>query len=562
MKRYWFIGFSLWIALASYTNAQPIAPLPNPVLPREPDPLPSPETPSPTPDLSMPTPPIEPADDIPGTIWVERFEFEGNTAFSDRQLSEATQPFIGREISFAELLQAEATVAQLYTSSGYINSGAVIPAGQNLVRTRAIVTIQVIEGGVEEIQITGTRRLDSDYVRSRLELVTRVPLNRDRLLEALQLLQLDPLIETISAELQAGTLPERSLLVVRVQEADTWHADVFADNGRSQSVGRFRRGVTLEQGNLTGLGDRLELTYTNTEGSNQGDLSYTLPLNSENGTLQLGVSVANTRVVEEPFDLIDITGNSRIYDLTYRQPVVQTPSQELALGITLSHSESETFLLDQPFPLSPGANAEGETRVTTLRVFQEFVQRNARNVFAVRSQFNLGVDWFDATRNEDAPDSRFLAWRGQAQYVQLLAPNTFLLLRSDLQLADNDLVPLEQFGVGGLSSVRGYRQDALLTNNGFLVSAELQVPILRVPEVNGVLQIVPFIDAGVGWDETTLFPDASSTTLVSTGVGLLWRMDDRLLLRLDYSVPLTDFDADPSTQTDDKLYFQLNYSAF
>ncbi|MBD2465120.1 ShlB/FhaC/HecB family hemolysin secretion/activation protein [Oscillatoria sp. FACHB-1407] len=558
MKRYWFIGLLLWIASAPPVSAQ----LPNPVLPREPDPLP-PSQPEPTaPDLVVPDPPVAPPVEIPGTIWVERFEFEGNTAFSDRQLAEVTQPFVGREISFAELLQAEAAVAQLYTTNGFINSGAVIPAGQTLSRSGAIVTVQVIEGGVEAIQVSGNRRLDSAYVRSRLALATRTPLNRDRLLEALQLLQLDPLIETISAELQAGTRPEQSLLVVRIQEADSSRVEVFADDGRSPSVGEFRRGITLEQRNLTGLGDRLELTYTNTEGSSQGDVSYTVPLNPRNGTLQARVSLSDTRVVEEPFEEIDITGDSRLYDLTYRQPIVQTPNQEFALGLTFSRSESETFLLGEPFPLSPGSNAEGETRITTLRVFQEFVQRNAQDVFAARSQFNIGLDWFDATRNTDAPDSRFLSWRGQAQYVRSLAPDTFLLVRSDVQLADDDLVPLEQFGVGGLNSVRGYRQDALLTNNGLLTSVEVQLPVLRVPDVNGVLQIVPFLDLGIGWDDTVLIPDASSTTLVSTGVGLLWRMGDSLLIRLDYSIPLTDLASDSLTQTDDRFYFQFSYSPF
>ena len=81
----------------------------------------------------------------------------------------------------------------------------------------------------------------------------------------------------------------------------------------------------------------------------------------------------------------------------------------------------------------------------------------------MRSQFNVGLDILDSSTNENPiPDSRFFAWRGQGQYVRRIGQNSLVVLRSDLQLATSSLVPLEQFSVGGIQSVRGYRQDALL----------------------------------------------------------------------------------------------------
>ncbi len=59
----------------------------------------------------------------------------------------------------------------------------------------------------------------------------------------------------------------------------------------------------------------------------------------------------------------------------------------------------------------------------------------------------------------------FFSWRGQAQYVRLLAPNTLWVIRSDLQFASKATFPIEQFALGGLDSVRGYRQNFLLTDN-------------------------------------------------------------------------------------------------
>ncbi|MEZ2304971.1 MAG: ShlB/FhaC/HecB family hemolysin secretion/activation protein [Microcoleus sp.] len=540
--------------------------LPNPIQPREPE-LPTPQPPQPPPPSPLqpatPTPVEgEVRPDIPGTIRVDRFEFEGNTAFSDRELTEITKSLVGREITFAELIAVEAAVTQKYLAAGYLNSGAVIPANQTFPRDGAVVKIQIVEGGVEEIAITGNRRLKSSYLRSRLAIATGRPLNRDRLLEALQLLQLDPLIANISAELQAGSRPEKSRLEVRVKEADSFSGEVFADNNRSPSVGSFRRGVRINQANLLGLGDGLEVSYANTDGSNEFNGSYTVPVNPRNGTIRLAVGAASTNIIEEPFDNAGIEGKSRTYELTYRQPILEKPDRNLAVGLTLSRQESNTFLQGERFPLSAGANDRGETRVSAVRFFQEYVQRSSNQVFAARSQFSIGTNLFGATSNNSGPDSRFLAWRGQAQYVRLLAPETLLIVRSDIQLADRPLLSLEQIGIGGVQSVRGYRQDLLLTDNGAIASAEVRIPVWRVPQVKGLLQVAPFIDLGVGWNHSGEKANPDSDKLLGAGVGLLWQMGDRLNMRLDYGFPLINVGGGDRTFQEKGLYFRINYFAF
>ena len=543
-----------------------LAQLPNPIVPREPE-FPAPQAPQPPPASPLqPTPSTPVPDDIrpgiPGTIRVDRFEFEGNTAFSDRELAEVTQQFAGRDITFAELIAAEAAVTQKYVAAGYINSGAVIPANQTFPRSGGVVKIRIVEGGLDEIAISGNRRLNANYVRSRLQRATRRPLNRDRLLEALQLLQLDPLIANISAELQAGSRPENSRLEVRIKEADSFSGEVFADNNRSPSVGSFRRGVRINQGNLLGFGDGLEVSYANTNGSNEINGSYTVPVNPRNGTIRFAASAASTNIIEEPFDAAEIEGKSRTYELTYRQPIVEKPDRNLALGVTLSRQESDTSLLGEGFALSAGANDRGETRVSAVRFFQEYVQRSSNQVFAARSQFSLGTNLFGATENNSGPDSSFLAWRGQAQYVRLLAPETLLIVRSDIQLADRPLLSLEQIGIGGVQSVRGYRQDLLLTDNGAIASAEVRIPVWRAPKVKGLLQIAPFIDFGVGWNHSGEKSNAESDKLLGAGLGLIWQMGDRLNVRLDYGIPLINVGGGDRTLQEKGIYFRINYFAF
>ncbi|MEH1969733.1 ShlB/FhaC/HecB family hemolysin secretion/activation protein [Nostoc sp.] len=546
-------------------------PPPQDVQPTTPSPLPSPELPQPLPPPaqlfppSAPTPtPEEPLPgNFPQTIVVERFEVVGSTVFSPEELALATAEFTKRPISLTEVYQARSKITELYVQNGYITSGAYIPP-QTI--QSGVVKIQVVEGKLEDIQITGTRRLNPNYVRSRLAIATSPPLNRQRLLEALQLLQLNPLIQNVTAELSAGSRTGTSLLEVKISEAKTFSSQIVLDNGRSPSVGSFRRRLQLNEANLLGLGDGLSLGYTNTDGSNSFDASYTLPLNPRNGTLTFNYGITSSNVIEPPFNILDIQSDSRYYELTFRQPIVQTPTQEFALGLTASRRESDisSLLQREGLPgseLSPGADEQGRTRVSALRFFQEWTSRNSREVIALRSQFSLGIDVLNPTINQNPPDSRFFAWQGQAQWARLLAPETLFLLRLNTQLASRTLLPIEQFGLGGQDSVRGYRQDYLLTDNGTFVSAEVQVPILRLPQIDSTLQVVPFVDFGVGWNSSDKEnPDLN--TLAAVGLGLRWSQGDRFTVRLDWGIPLVSVNSNERTLQENGLYFSLLYNPF
>jgi len=534
--------------------------VPQPRLPEAPIQLPPLEQllPQPTP---QPTP--ESPTNVPDTIFVRRIEVVGSTVFSAADFDQITRKYTNRNLTFAELLQVRLEITNLYIGDPkqpkYVTSTAVLPP-QTL--SDGIVKIQVIEGSVESINVVGTRRLNPNYVRSRIKLATGTPLNVTALLEQLRLLQLDPLIRTISADLQAGTRSETSILQVTVSEAKTLSITPFIDNARSPSVGTLRRGLELAQANLLGFGDSLQIGYANTDGSNSVYLSYVIPTNPRNGTLRFAYGSNRSRVIEQPFDVLDIQSRSHYYELTYRQPIVQRPTQELALGITLSHQSSQTELgIDNigPFPLSPGADAQGRTRISAVRFFQDYVQRSDREVLAARSQFSFGVGLFNATQNATAPDSRFFEWRGQAQWTRLLAPNALLIVRGDLQLSDRALVPLEQVGIGGAETVRGYRQDALLTDNGFLFSTELRLPILTTASRTGILQLTPFVDIGAGWNRDGN-SNPSSNTLVGIGLGLLWRQGDNFSARLDWGIPIVSVDSEKRTLQENGIYFSIRYS--
>ena len=574
-----FLGlFPLAIGLVNNSpitvvQAQTLDSLPDTFEPTSPLPLPPLEKPTPLPpptQLLKPSPPqTTPQEElplnIPGQIVVEQFKFVGNTAFSAEQLAAVTAPLTKRPISFSELLQARSAVTQLYLDNGYVTSGAYIPP-QTI--EGGVVTIKIVEGGIEAINVKVEGRLDANYVRERVALGAGTPLNTHRLLEALRVLQLNPLIENLSAELSAGTRPGTSILEVNVKTARTFKPQIQLDNARNPSVGSFRRGGEISEANVFGIGDSWRGAFFNSDGTNDFQTSYKIPVNALDGSFELGYRTVSGRVIAPPvFVPLDIRSYYQQVKLSFRQPLVQTVNEEFALGLILDRQEN-TSCICRFFPVFPfpGANNQGQTIVSTLRFFQEWRYRSEEDVVAARSEFNFGLPIFGSTSaynlgiDADALHSRFFMWRAQAQWVHVFAPDTLMLIRGDLQLSDRPIVPLERYSLGGLGNVEGYPLNTVLSDNAFFTSLEFRFPLWRDPKKDTTLQIVPFFQFGTGWNSGSslnLIPQINPNTLAALGLGLQLQVGSRVSARLDWGIPLIPFVRTTNDWQEHGIFFTL-----
>lgn len=515
--------------------------------------------------LPLTAPTTQPVPSQPGSVptakvKVKRVEVLGSKAFSTKELAKAVAPFKGKLLSFDQLLETRTAITNLYTRRGYTTSGAFLPP-QDI--SSGVIKIQVIEGELERVEIQGLKRLKESYVRSRIGLAATSPINIGRLEKALQLLQLDPLFSKVQAELTTGTAMGRSVLVLDLKEAQVLSSALVVENRESPSVGSTGSTAILSSNNLLGLGDQLSAEVGLTEGIDKYSVGYEIPLTARNGTLALRYNNGDSRIIEKPFDTLDINGRTQTYSLSFRQPINRSPTNEFALSLSGELRRSQTYILnDEPYSFTEGAE-RGKSRATVIRFGQVWVNRSTKQVLAARSQFSLGVDAFNATVNDTGTDGRFFSWLGQFQWVQALnkKKDTILVARAAAQLTPDSLLPLEQFSVGGLDTVRGYRQNQRVGDNGIIGSAEVRVPIVNHPEGFGVIQIAPFIDVGTIWSNSDK-NFAESGTLASTGLGLRWQLGSRFSARLDYGIPLIPVKNQSDSLQDNGIHFSVNFQPF
>lgn len=487
-----------------------------------------------------------------------------STVFERADYAEAFRPFEGRELTQEELEEVADKITELYLNSGYITSRAIAPNLEQ-VDSSGILTIQVVEGRLGQIEIQGTERLNRSYVESRIRLGAGVPLNSGELENQLRLLRADPLFANVEASLRAEA-PGVSTLIVRVVEAPPFSASFGADNYSPPSIGAERLGIDLRYRNLTGLGDQIAGSYYRsiTGGADVFDFTYLVPLNARNGTLQLRAAPNRNEITQPPFNEFNIRGTQEVYELTYRQPLIRSPLEEFGLSIGFSYQNGQTLVFDQPTPFGIGPDENGISRTSVVEFSQDYIRRDPQGAWSLRSQFSFGTGLLNATANESPiPDGRFFSWLGQTQRAQLLGDAHLLLVQLDLQLTPDSLLPPQQFVIGGGQSVRGYRQNVRSGDNGLRFSVEDRITIQRDEAGAPIVQLAPFVDAAAVWnrsDNPNKLPD--QTFLIGIGVGLLLERPlglDGLSLRLDYGLPFIDLDDRGNNAQDNGFYFSIRY---
>ncbi len=493
---------------------------------------------------------------------LKTIEVEGSTVFTPEDFAPLINPLQGQNVTLDQLQGVAEAITQLYLDRGYINSRAVI-GEQNLSDGTAIV--EVIEGAIADIEINGLERFQPIYFTSRLNLGIDTPFNVNDLENQLRLLQVNPLIENLAVDLQPGEKAGESKLLLEIEEALPFFGSAFVDNYSAASVGSERYGLNAGYRNLLGLGDIFNTTVARsvTGGSRIYDFNYTIPINAREGTLNASIILDRNNVTQSPFDVLGIRGESETYNISLRQPLVRKFTEEFALSLGLRHKTGQTFLFNNTgTSFGSGAEADGTTRTMVLSFGQDYLKRDRQGARIFRSQFNFGLDWWDATNNDDpTPDGQFFSWNGQVQRIHRVGDRHLFVIQGDMQLSPHNLLASESFSIGGGQTLRGYRQGARSGDNGWRFSLEDRITLVQGQPSVELFQIIPFFDMGIVWNNPSN-PDRilNEHFLAGAGMGLLYSPVENLSVRFDLTLPLVNIRDRSVNAQDDGIYFSVNYS--
>lgn len=534
---------------------RPEAPPPPRYLPREPG-----EAPFQLPPLE-PAPPAE-RESEGAQILLTQVVFEGNTVITAQELQGVAAPYIGRRLGEADIEELRRALTQYYVARGYVNSGALLERGA--AAKEGVLAFRIVEGKISQVQIRGLERLKESYVTGRLVPRADEPLKLDALRERFQLMLDDPLFARINARLMPDVNAGDAILDLDVARSRPYQLTAFINNYRPPSISETAAGLSGNVRNLLGYGDLLELRWQETIDGKHSDtysLGWRLPVSRYGTAVSLRLDHGQSIVVQAPLNALNITSRIDSTNIGISQPIIETLRHKLTLGVDRVDETITSTLLGEKFSFTPGVPA-GVTDARLWRWWQEYTYRSETNAVVVRSTFSSETNNNEPAANaanvQAPPGYRY--WLGQFQYAQRLGEGGIqAVVKGAVQRSGTPLLPVDAMSIGGVNTVRGYRENQLLGDRGELLSVQLDVPVFSGANQSPQLVAGPFFD----WGRATNI-GAGTNILSSGGLALKvhWqgvRVDFAVAKRLIHDPAI---DSLSGSLQDQKIHLQLSYDFF
>ncbi|MGA2191725.1 MAG: POTRA domain-containing protein [Steroidobacteraceae bacterium] len=468
-------------------------------------------------------------------VRVVRIAFRGNRALPASALQAVAAPYLMRELSSADIEALRGALTRRYTDAGYVNSRVLVDPDAPY--REGVLSFLVVEGRIADIRVHGLNGLRPSYVVDRLRGADDEALNTDVLRERLQRLSEDPLFARVSSRVEPGPDAGEAILDVDVQRARPYSVSLALNNYRPPSIGEKAYDISAQARDLTGFGDALNADLSGPIGSSGGvgyGLDGQLPVGRYGSVASLSAARINTVITEEPLSALDAQSTIERQEFKVTQPVWSTLRQQFNLGASIA-DETESTQGGDLFSLLTGSS-EGFTRSLTARLMPEYSYRSQQQYLTVRLTL-LHADLLDrppGAASDAGPDQSYFVWSGQVHQVWEFAHAPFELeSRAIVQRTDSRISDLHALEIGGINSVRGFREDDFLASNAANFNVDFRWLALRTAaSARPGLTLGTFFDWAAGHD-------ADEPTDTFSSCGLTFRLKwPHVQTDLAYGLPL------------------------
>ena len=465
---------------------------------------------------------VEPKADAVKLV-VKGFRFQGVTLISEQELQTALQPWIGKTLTLEQLQEVNEVVAEVYKKKGYLVQSVLPP---QKIGEDGIVLISVTEakfGGVN-IEADKNSRMSAETLKGFVlsENAVGEYVNTNNIERAIYIVKEIPGI-AVATELEAGQKDGEANLKMKLENTPLVAGRVETNNYGSRSTGQIQGLGLMNLNNPFGFGDQITAYGLLSEGSQYGQVGYSLPLGFTAWRLGFTTSAMNYKTVGI-FAGSEGRSNATGASLTY--PMLR--SQQGNMNFSLNYDQKSYF----------------NTNSTTNAVTSSYVLRNWSSTLSGNRYDDLGgggINSASATltigelnlNGDNAPNygvhtpERFKKLNFNFSRNQQIVPDkTVLNISVAGQLADENLDSAERFYLGGPNGVRSFpvAQGGGSQGVSFTVEVQQQFPNRLVASV--------FVDAGRiqqyvkpydGWQGLTNAPNEYN--LYAMGVSSKWNYD-------------------------------------
>ncbi len=425
--------------------------------------------------------------------------------------------YVGRTITFADLLKIVAEVNALYSEKGIITAFATLPPQKV---KGGVVKIRLTEGRYGDFEVVGAKALSPEFVKDRFPVVPGTVVDPNALRDQVGDYNLRHQHQ-IRALLRPGASFGRTDLQLAVIEPPINTLQVFVDNHGTETTGENQRGFFYRRYGPLGIDDRLTVYATNArQDTFSGNVSYNFPIGIEGGRVGLTYSRGAFFIVDGPFQDLDVNGKSNSGSIDYAHLFHVDPFWRITGIVSGTYGNSLTEYSDLALTEEEYRKFGGGFSVAYT---------DAGRYFAV----SANVDRVSHENYVFGRDRKFVVFTGTASALVPVTDRFQFTAEGSWQATAEELLPGSQiYSMGGHTTVRGYPTNALSGDSGYVMNLEAHY---TVPDFANGVDLYAFLDHGAIF---STFP----TRIPATSFGAGLAIDFTELLGLDLSIarPLND----------------------
>ncbi len=411
--------------------------------------------------------------------------------------------------------------------------------------TGGVLQLLVIQGKLDKVCAVGNCWTSSDRLEKYIRLQPGDDIDENVVIADLSLMNRNPFRKT-DVVYTPGTCPGTTNIELLTEDRRPFRFYIGAENTGVSSTDRDRVLAGLNWGNVFGLDHVFSYQYTASPDLHKFQahtVQYSAPLPIRHVLVLFG----GASFVHPKFNKdmrshgYGVQGSLR-YDIPL--PPTQTYLHELSLGFDFKRTNNTVEFVEGPIAFGSNVN------LTQFIVGYNAAWERLLSKTSIDGEISFSPgSWLPDQTNHDFhtlrafSDHTYIYGRLGLTHMIKIFDGWSLSLLGNGQFSIRNLLPSEEFGLGGYESVRGYDEREANADNAFLFRGELRTPVwhfLQKPQCKPLdeLQFLVFLDYGVGGSHKRIEKEPSSVYLLGAGPGVRYMINPFLTLRGDYGIKL------------------------
>ncbi|MRW87601.1 BamA/TamA family outer membrane protein [Pseudoduganella sp. FT26W] len=476
------------------------------------------------------------ADDSVIRFEITRFEVKGNTLLPQADIDAVLASYSGKQRDFGYVQRALEALEAKYHERGYNVVTIELPE-QEL--NGGVVTLRVVETKIGRVTVKNNRYFDEANIRRSLPALQpgRSP-DLKAVSANLKQGNENP-SKQVTMKLQSGEVADEVDAVLDVKDESPWKVMANADNTGTEATGKTHVGVILQNANLFGRDHLASLQYT-TSAEEPGRVKvygagYHIPLYESGDSLDFFASYSNvdSGTVSAGALNLAVSGKGAVYGARYNQALARRGEIEskLSYGVDVKAFKNSVLFDTTELGNNVTVHPVSLSYQIGMPIKMGDVGGQVTLLRNISGGSNGGQDAFALARVGAKADYTILRFGGSI--TRALENQWQLRAIVNGQYTSDALIPGEQFGAGGATSVRGFIEREISNDSGVSLNLEAYTPNLCT-RAGWNCRLLGFYDSAYVSRNKAQPGEIDSTTIASAGVGARFVLSTYVNLQLDY----------------------------